>query len=141
MRMEAPREKKEWVMNKTGIREKIKKAKEHVAANKKAYIVAGISVTIIGLQNRGLRNLNKFLEEKGLTNEFYHLDEELAEEFWPEVKVNHVALVAGTAVTVGAMLFQYAVLRQLEANYRNRSGNVEVPYEWIKDGGTGTSPE
>jgi hypothetical protein len=37
--------------------------------------VAVVATTVAVLQNSGIRNLNKFLEEKGLADEYYHMDE------------------------------------------------------------------
>jgi hypothetical protein len=50
--------------------------KNFVHKHKEALIVAGVTFTVIAMQDRGIRNLNKFLAEKGLANEYYHSDYE-----------------------------------------------------------------
>lgn len=45
--------------------------KQFVHRNKNALVVAAIATTVIVLQHKGIKSLNAFLDEKGLTDEYY----------------------------------------------------------------------
>lgn len=59
-------------------KEKLISAKEAVVRNRTKILgtVAVVFTTVAVIQNSGIKSLNRFLEEKGLTDEYYHLDEE-----------------------------------------------------------------
>jgi hypothetical protein len=64
-------------MNKDSAKQKLVSAKNKVVKNRTKILgtVAVVATTVAVLQNSGIRNLNKFLEEKGLADEYYHMDE------------------------------------------------------------------
>lgn len=49
-------------------------ATNFVRRNKTALVVAAITIPVIMLQHKGIKSLNEFLEDKGLTNEYYPLE-------------------------------------------------------------------
>lgn len=59
------------------IKSKAVSAKNKVVENKTKILgtVAVVATTAAVLQQIGIRSLNKFLEEKGLSDEYYHMDE------------------------------------------------------------------
>jgi hypothetical protein len=38
--------------------------------------IAVVATTVVVIQNYGIRSVNKFLEEKGLSDEYYHMNED-----------------------------------------------------------------
>lgn len=64
-------------MNINIAKQKLVSAKNKVVKNRTKILgtVAVAAATIAVIQNSGIRNLNKFLEEKGLSDEYYHMDE------------------------------------------------------------------
>jgi len=64
-------------MDKTTVKQKLSSAKNKVVANKTKILgtVAVVATTVAVIQNYGIRNLNAFLDEKGLSDEYYHMDE------------------------------------------------------------------
>lgn len=65
-------------MNKNSVKQKLVSAKNSVVENKTKILgtVAVVATTIAVIQQTGIRSLNKFLEEKGLSDEYYHMDED-----------------------------------------------------------------
>jgi len=64
-------------MNTVIVKKKLISAKDKVVKNRTKILgtVAVVATTVAVIQNSGIRNLNKFLEEKGLADEYYHMDE------------------------------------------------------------------
>lgn len=64
-------------MNANSAKQKLVSAKNKVVKNRTKILgtVAVVATTVAVIQNSGIRNLNKFLEEKGLADEYYHMDE------------------------------------------------------------------
>lgn len=64
-------------MNKDAVKQKLVSAKNKVVENKTKILgtVAVVATTVAVIQNSGIRSLNAFLEEKGLSDEYYHMDE------------------------------------------------------------------
>lgn len=64
-------------MDKNTAKQKLVSAKNKVVKNKTKILgtVAVVATTVAVLQQSGIRSLNKFLEEKGLADEYYHMDE------------------------------------------------------------------
>ena len=53
-------------------------AKNKVVKNRTKILgtIAVVATTAAVIQNSGIRNLNKFLDEKGLSDEYYHMNED-----------------------------------------------------------------
>lgn len=47
------------------------KSKDWVVKHKEAIVVGAIAIGAIALQRNGLKTLNAFLDEKGLSDEYY----------------------------------------------------------------------
>ncbi len=47
------------------------KIKNHVSTHKAAYVAGAVAVAAIALQQRNQKVFNEFLDEKGLTEEYY----------------------------------------------------------------------
>ena len=64
-------------MNMAPVKNKLVSAKNKVVENKTKILgtVAVVSTTVVVLQQIGIRSLNAFLDEKGLSDEYYHMDE------------------------------------------------------------------
>jgi hypothetical protein len=64
-------------MNKDAIKQKLVSAKNSVVENRTKILgtVAVVATTVAVIQQTGIRSLNAFLEEKGLADEYYHMDE------------------------------------------------------------------
>ena len=56
-------------------KEALKKIKNHVAANKAAYVVGAIAISAIALQQRNRVEFDKFLVSKGIDLDEYYLPE------------------------------------------------------------------
>lgn len=58
-------------------KQKLVSAKNKIVENRTKILgtVAVVATTVAVLQQIGIRSLNEFLEEKGLADEYYHLDE------------------------------------------------------------------
>jgi hypothetical protein len=52
-----------------------RKVKDHVVKHRAKYAVAATAAVALKLQFRTANQFNTFLEEKGLLEEYYHLDE------------------------------------------------------------------
>ena len=64
-------------MNMAPVKNKLVSAKNKVVENKTKILgtVAVVSTTVVVLQQIGIRSLNDYLDEKGLSDEYYHMDE------------------------------------------------------------------
>ena len=64
-------------MKKNSVKQKLVSTKNKVAENQTKILlaVAVFSTTVAVLQHFGIRSLNQFLEEKGLADEYYHMDD------------------------------------------------------------------
>lgn len=51
-------------------------AKKFVRRNRNAIVVGAVAVSVIALQQSGIRSLNDFLKEHDLFDEYYFVDEE-----------------------------------------------------------------
>jgi hypothetical protein len=51
------------------------KIKNHVATHKAAYVAGAVAIAAIALQQRNQKDFNKFLDEKGLTEEYYFMSD------------------------------------------------------------------
>jgi translation initiation factor 1 (eIF-1/SUI1) len=60
------------------IKQKLSSAKNAVARNRVKILgtIAVVSTTVVLIQGRNIKMFNKFLDEKGLTEEYYFLNEE-----------------------------------------------------------------
>lgn len=60
-------------MNKNSVKQKALSAKNKIVENKTKILgtVAVVATTIAVLEQVGIRSMNKFLEEKGLADEYY----------------------------------------------------------------------
>lgn len=63
-------------MNKDAIKQKFNSTKTFVVENKKQILGATAAITVIAIQARGISNLNKFLKEKDLYDEYYFMSDE-----------------------------------------------------------------
>jgi H2-forming N5,N10-methylenetetrahydromethanopterin dehydrogenase-like enzyme len=65
-------------MNKNSIKQKLASAKNKVVENKTQILatVAVVATTVAVLEQIGIRSLNKFLDEKGLSDEYYNMNED-----------------------------------------------------------------
>uniref|UniRef100_A0AAU7GZW2 Uncharacterized protein n=1 Tax=Streptomyces phage Scarif TaxID=3158858 RepID=A0AAU7GZW2_9CAUD len=59
-------------------KQKLVSAKNKVVKNRTKILgtVAVVATTVAVIQQTGIRSLNRFLEEKGLSDEYYHMSEE-----------------------------------------------------------------
>lgn len=64
-------------MDATSIKNKLNSAKNKVVENRTKILgtVAVVATTVAVIQQSGIRSLNRFLDEKGLSDEYYHMDE------------------------------------------------------------------
>lgn len=65
-------------MNKNSIKNKLASAKNKVVENQTKILatVAVVATTIAVVEQIGIRSLNKFLDEKGLSDEYYNMNED-----------------------------------------------------------------
>jgi hypothetical protein len=54
--------------------ETLVRTKNFVLRHKIAIIWSVVALEVIYLQHKGIKSLNKFLEEEGLTDKYYHPD-------------------------------------------------------------------
>lgn len=57
----------------------LKKIKNHVAANKVAYVASTIAVAAVALQQKNRKDFNEFLTSKGIDPEEYYCPESYEE--------------------------------------------------------------
>ncbi len=50
------------------------KIKNHVVSHKAAYVAGAVAIAAVALQQRNQKLFNEFLDEKGLTEEYYTPD-------------------------------------------------------------------
>lgn len=64
-------------MNKNSVKQKLVSAKNKVVENKTKILgtVAVVATTVAVLEQIGIRSLNNFLEEEGLSDKYYHMGE------------------------------------------------------------------
>lgn len=69
-------------MNGNSVKNKLVSAKNKVVANRTKILgtVAVVATTAALIQGRGIKHLNQFLEEKGLSDEYYNMDEDVPEQ-------------------------------------------------------------
>lgn len=69
-------------MDKNSVKAKLVSAKNKVVENRTKILgtVAVVATTAAVIQQIGIRSLNQFLEEKGLSDEYYNMDEDVPEQ-------------------------------------------------------------